>query len=113
VTYLFEHLDWSAGVTAVDKSEATALPGEYGLAQNYPNPFNPTTEISYSLKQREQVKLTVFDVLGREVATLVDGFQNPGKHDITFNAQGLTSGVYYYQLRTVTGTLTKKMVLMK
>jgi hypothetical protein len=113
VTYLFENENWSAGVTAVDKNEATALPSEYGLAQNYPNPFNPTTEISYTLKQREQVKLTVLDVLGREVATLVDGFQNPGKHDITFDAQGLTGGVYYYQLRTVTGTLTKKMVLMK
>jgi hypothetical protein len=113
VTYLFEHEDWSAGVTAVDKNEATALPSEYGLAQNYPNPFNPTTEISYTLKQSEQVKLTVFDVLGRAVATLVDGFQNPGKHDITFDAQDLTSGVYYYQLRTGTGTITKKMVLMK
>ncbi|OGC02983.1 hypothetical protein A2V82_02685 [candidate division KSB1 bacterium RBG_16_48_16] len=113
VSYLFDNLDWSAGLTAVDKNEAGALPGEFGLAQNYPNPFNPTTEISYTLKQREQVKLMVFDVLGREVATLVDGFQDSGKHDITFDAQGLTSGVYYYQLRTETGTLTKKMILMK
>ena len=113
VTYLFENMDWSGGVAAVDEKKDAAHPGEFGLAQNYPNPFNPTTEISYTLKQREQVNLTVFDLFGREVATLVDGFQNPGRHDITFDAQDLTSGIYYYQLRTATGTLTKKMVLMK
>jgi hypothetical protein len=113
VVYLFENPDWSASLAAVDKDEAGAPPSEYSLAQNYPNPFNPATEISYSIKQREQVKLIVFDILGREIATLVDDFQNPGTHNITFNAQGLTSGVYYYHLQTATGTLTKKMVLMK
>jgi hypothetical protein len=113
VTYLFENPDWSASLAAIDKKEAGILPSEYGLAQNYPNPFNPTTEISYTVKQREQVKLIVFDILGREIATLVDGFQNPGTYNITFDAQSLTSGVYYYQLQTATGALTKKMVLMK
>jgi hypothetical protein len=113
VLYLFENFDWSAGSTGVDKNEVTALPGEYGLAQNYPNPFNPVTKISYSIKQSGQIKLIVFDILGREVATLVDRFQNPGTYDITFNAQDLTSGIYYYQLQTGTGTVTKKMVLAK
>ena len=111
VTFLF-----NAGVNGFPtfvKSNNTQLPEEFSLSQNYPNPFNPTTEISYSLKQREQVKLTVFDLLGSEVAILVDGFQNPGMHAITFDAHDLISGVYYYQLRTGTGTITKKMVLMK
>jgi len=88
-------------------------PKEFSLSQNFPNPFNPTTEISYTLKQGEQVKLAVYDLLGNEVATLVDEFQNPGEHNITFDAQGLTSGVYCYQLRTATSTLAKKMVLMR
>jgi len=98
--------------TAV-KDKESQLPEEFGLSQNYPNPFNPTTEISYNLKQDEQVKLTVFDLLGNEVAVLVNGFQNAGVHTITFNAQNLTSGVYGYQLQTETGTITKKMILMK
>jgi hypothetical protein len=112
VLYLFEHQDWSANLNAVE-NEAGTLPSECRLAQNYPNPFNPTTEISYSLKQSEQVKLVVCDILGREIATLVNGFQDQGMYNITFNAQDLTSGIYYYQLRTSTGVLTKKMILMK
>jgi len=112
VLYLFEHQDWSANLSAIE-NEAGVLPRESSLAQNYPNPFNPTTEISYSLKQSEPVKLVVCDILGREIATLVDGFQDQGMYNITFNAQDLTSGIYYYQLRTSTGVLTKKMVLMK
>ncbi|MBN2001298.1 T9SS type A sorting domain-containing protein [candidate division KSB1 bacterium] len=98
--------------TAVKNNEAP-LPEAFGLSQNYPNPFNPSTEFSYTLTQTEHVRLTVFDALGREVATLADGIQSQGKHDITFNAQDLTSGVYYYQIQTETGKLTKKMVLMK
>jgi hypothetical protein len=112
VLYLFEHQDWSANLSEVE-NEAGALPSEYSLAQNYPNPFNPTTQISYTLKKSEQVKLVVCDVLGREIATLVDGFQDQGMYNITFNAKDLTSGIYYYQLRTSTGILTKKMILMK
>ena len=113
VTYLFENEDWSAGTNAIEDNEGAGLPGEFRLAQNYPNPFNPATEISYTVNQSEQVKLIIFDVIGREVATLVDGLQSPGTYNISFNAQGLTSGIYYYQLQTVTGTFTKKMVLMK
>ena len=112
VLYLFEHQDWSANLSAI-KNEANTHPSEFSLAQNYPNPFNPTTEIGYSLKQREPVKLVVCDILGREIATLVNGYQDQGMYNITFNAQDLTSGIYYYQLRTSTGVLTKKMILMK
>lgn len=107
---------YSVGVngfpTLVDNKN-TQLPKEFSLSQNYPNPFNPTTEISYTLTQSEQVKLTVYDLLGNDVATLVEEFQNPGEHHITFGAQGLTSGIYCYKLQTATGILTKKMVLMR
>ncbi|MBN1464664.1 T9SS type A sorting domain-containing protein [candidate division KSB1 bacterium] len=95
------------------KSKEAQLPKEFTLSQNHPNPFNPTTAIRYTLNQSEQVKLTVYDLLGNEVALLVDEFQDSGEHGITFNAQGLTSGVFFYQLRTETGTLTKKMIVMK
>jgi len=107
ITFLF-----TKGVTSVENKDAR-LPEAFSLSQNYPNPFNPTTEITYTLKQSEQVKLTVFESLGREVETLVDGVKSPGEHRITFNAKGLTSGIYFYQLRTGSGTLTKKMVMMK
>jgi len=111
VAFLF-----NAGVNAFPtlvENKAPLLPEEFSLSQNYPNPFNPSTQISYSLKESEYTKLTVFDLSGKEVATLVDGLQNPGQHNITFSAQDLTSGVYYYQLQTETGTLAKKMILMK
>ena len=112
VAYLY-----SVGVNGFPATSVTdkapQLAQEFGLSQNYPNPFNPTTEITYTLKQGEQVKLTIYDLLGNEVATLVDEYQNPGEHNITYNAQDLTSGVYCYQLQTATGSFTKKMVLMK
>ena len=113
VSYLYDNFDWSAGLTAVEENDVTALPGQFGLAQNYPNPFNPVTKISYTVRKGEQVKLIVFDILGKEVTTLVNGYKNPGTYNVTFNARDLTSGVYYYQLQTKTGTVTKKMVLMK
>lgn len=108
---------YNAGVngfpTSSVKNKEVQLPKEFSLSQNYPNPFNPTTAISYTLKQSGQVRLTVFDLSGKEVATLVDGFQDPGNYDIVFNAHDLTSGVYCYQLQTETGVLSKKMILMK
>jgi hypothetical protein len=109
VTFLFNK---GMTVTSVKNKDAR-LPEAFSLSQNYPNPFNPTTEITYTLKQSEQVKLTVFESLGREVKILVDGIQSSGEHRITYNAQGLTSGIYYYQLRSGSGTVTKKMVLIK
>jgi hypothetical protein len=88
-------------------------PNSFKLYQNYPNPFNPSTTISFSLPQQGHVTLKVFDMLGREVATLLDGELNPGEHSVVYNAKKLASGVYYYRLRTSTFSQTKTMVMMK
>ncbi len=85
----------------------------FTLSQNYPNPFNPTTEIPYTLAEPVNVTLTVYDVLGRKVAALVDGFQPVGQHEVTFDGSGLASGVYYYQLLTDDQRLTRKMLLVR
>ncbi len=83
-------------LTAV--TETRPVPSSFRLEQNYPNPFNPTTAISYHLAAVSRVSLKIYDVLGREVATLVNARQNAGDHTITFNASGLASGVYFYRL---------------
>ena len=90
-----------------------ALPTEFLLGDNYPNPFNPTTKISFSLPQKSQVKLKVFDVLGREIQILADGIYEAGKYEVEFNATNLPSGVYFYNLTTGSNSITKKMLLMK
>jgi hypothetical protein len=81
--------------------------------KNYPNPFNPETTISYSLKTASNVKITVYDKLGREVVVLVDASQSEGDHTVSFNAASLPSGVYFYRVKTSEKTEVKKMVLAK
>jgi hypothetical protein len=88
-------------------------PKEFGLMQNYPNPFNPATAISYRLSAISVVKLSVFDVLGREVALLVQEQKEAGYYSVQWNASGLPSGVYLYQLRAGSFVETRKMVVMK
>ena len=83
------------------------------ISQNYPNPFNPSTKISYQLPTAGNVTLKVFDVLGKEVATLVDKYRTAGSYDIEFNAVGLTSGIYFYRLQLGSFIETKKFVLLK
>ena len=103
------------------------LPVDFELYQNYPNPFNPTTKIKFSIATSSPlamgrtgegfVTLKIYDVLGREIATLVNGKQKPGNYEVTFNAKsaagGLVSGVYYYQLKVGNFIQTKKMILLK
>ena len=81
--------------------------------QNYPNPFNPSTSISYQLPQQSHVTLKVFDVLGREVATLVNEAKQPGTNTVQFNASGLTSGVYFYRLQAGGFSKTRKLIVLK
>jgi hypothetical protein len=81
--------------------------------QNYPNPFNPSTMVEFSIVESGHVSLKVFDLLGREVALLVDEFKSPGTYRVTFNAENLTGGTYFYTLRAGNAGLTKKMVFVK
>ena len=83
------------------------------LSQNYPNPFNPASVIEYTLPTDGFVSLKVYDVLGREVATLVNEKQNAGKHSVNFNGASLASGIYFYVLTTNNFVLSKKMNLPK
>jgi hypothetical protein len=85
----------------------------YRLEQNYPNPFNPTTNITYVLPKAENVSLKVYDVLGREVATLVNEVKPAGAYTVPFNASNLASGVYFYKLQAGSFVQTKKMMLVK
>ncbi|HOJ36921.1 MAG TPA: alpha-amylase family glycosyl hydrolase [Ignavibacteriales bacterium] len=86
---------------------------DFKLEQNYPNPFNPTTRISFSLPFSTNVKLTVYDVTGREIKTLLEGYKNSGTYTVDFDASDLTSGVYFYKLITPNYNATKKMILVK
>ena len=85
----------------------------FNLEQNYPNPFNPTTNIKYSLAERSAVSLIVYDILGNEIATLVNTTQSVGDYDINFDAANLASGLYIYTLKAGSFTSTKKMMLLK
>ena len=89
------------------------LPHLFLLQQNYPNPFNPNTKISYQLPVAGIVTLKIFDILGKEVATLVDEYKPAGIYDVQFTMNNLSSGVYFYQLKAGTFTQTKKMILLK
>jgi photosystem II stability/assembly factor-like uncharacterized protein len=102
-----------SAVTGVKQPIASALPRSFQLEQNYPNPFNPSTTISYQLSEVSIVKLNVYDILGRQVATLVNGRQNAGNYNVTFNASNLSTGVYFYRLQAGTYSNTKKLMLIK
>ncbi len=93
--------------------EPTEMPDQVILSQNYPNPFNPTTNIDFQLPRSSDVELTVYDVLGRRVATLIDGKRSAGSYEISFDASRLSSGVYLYKLETTDVTKTRKMLLIK
>ncbi len=112
------------GYGAVDLTyafdEANALNEEsfkivktYRLDQNYPNPFNPSTVISYQIPSAGEIELTVFDVLGKRVKTLVKGFQSAGVHKVTFDAAGFSNGIYFYKLISGDYVQVRKMILMK
>ncbi|MBK7106505.1 MAG: T9SS type A sorting domain-containing protein [Ignavibacteriae bacterium] len=106
--------NWLQNGTATDIEETSGLiPVNYELKQNYPNPFNPTTNIEYSIPVEGHVSLKVFNSLGQEVATLVFSNQKAGNYNATFDATGLASGIYMYQLQSENITLSKKFVLIK
>jgi photosystem II stability/assembly factor-like uncharacterized protein len=100
-------------ITVGIKSAENYLPDEFSLFQNYPNPFNPVTNIEFTIPRASFVKLRVYDLLGREVQTLIDGDLKPGKYNADWNAVNYSSGVYFYTLETPDYISTKKMVLVK
>jgi hypothetical protein len=120
--WLFDNLSLQyVGVqepTAIDETGRIEIPEVYALNQNYPNPFNPSTTISFRMKAAEKVSLTVYDVMGRQVRTLLNNEMNQGTHMIIWNGRSnngeqVSSGVYFYTLRVGEKLFTKKMMLMK
>jgi N-acetylneuraminic acid mutarotase len=101
-----------AFVVSVESSPSAKITN-YQLEQNYPNPFNPSTKISWQLPASSQVTLRVYDILGKEVATLIDEYKQAGKYEIEFNAANLPSDVYFYKLQAGSFLQTRKMILLK
>jgi hypothetical protein len=110
VTSQYYHFTTDIPFVGVDDN---IIANNFNLEQNYPNPFNPSTTINYTIAERSTVSLKVYDVLGNEVANLVNTTQEAGKYDVTFNASGLSSGLYIYTLNTGNFTSSKKMMLLK
>ena len=101
-------------VNSITEVETHAsLPSNFELGQNYPNPFNPSTVIKYSIPFNSFVQIKVFDVIGREINTLVKGQMNAGTYNITLNADNMPSGIYFYRIEAGNFVQTKKMILLK
>lgn len=113
VVVYFANLESIDDATSVSTEEGGENPSEFSLNQNYPNPFNPTTNISFNLPQASEVSLKVYNMLGQEVATLVNGRMASGQQSVTFNASGLSSGMYIYRIQAGKFLQTRKMMLIK
>lgn len=117
----FGKVDWTAGwstfnfqvPTEIKNETVTNLPNEYNLSSNYPNPFNPSTAIEFALPQNDYVKLAVYNMIGQQVATLIDGRMEAGVHNIVWEAVDMPTGIYFYSLQTGGKTLVRKMTLVK
>ncbi|GIK62111.1 MAG: hypothetical protein JETCAE03_04350 [Ignavibacteriaceae bacterium] len=113
-TYRLKQTDFDGSFAYSDEVEIEiSQPNVFYLGQNYPNPFNPSTNIKYSIPADGNVTLKIYDILGEEVSTLVNEFQQAGTFDVVFDGSNLSSGVYYYQLTSGELTSTKKMMLTK
>jgi hypothetical protein len=99
--------------TSIKNNQNTTIPKEFALFDNYPNPFNPTTKLSFDLPIASHVILTVYDILGRQVATLINGWQPSGTHQVTFNGSHLSSGIYFYELTANNYHAVRKAILLK
>jgi hypothetical protein len=112
--YRLKQVDFNGAYEYSDEVEVDVNgPLTFDLAQNYPNPFNPSTNIKYSVPETGNVRLSVYNVVGEEVAVLVDGFSESGFFEVSFNASSLPSGVYLYKLQSANSVQTKKMMLLK
>jgi Secretion system C-terminal sorting domain len=111
--YNFDNFSFTGIVTATEGDTTNTIPKNYALSQNYPNPFNPSTVISYKIARPGNVVLEVYDILGKEVATLVNQQQAAGNYSVRFNAANLSSGIYIYVLQSGGMVLRNKMILLK
>jgi hypothetical protein len=118
----FGATDWTANWTdftpvnypvSVEENGLSGIPTSFEISQNYPNPFNPSTKIVYSVAEGSNIRLSVFDILGREVDVLVNDFKVAGIYELTWNAENLPSGLYLYTLEAGETRITKKMTLLK
>ncbi len=113
-TYRLKQIDFDGSFEYSDDVEVeVSIPAEYALAQNYPNPFNPSTTIKYSLAEDGFVKLAVYNMLGEEIAAIVNTTQKAGRYEVNFNASKLSSGVYVYRIEASKYTASKKLMLLK
>jgi hypothetical protein len=106
-------VDLTAIVNPVTVEDENTLVTDYYLAQNYPNPFNPSTKINFGLKKAGNVEVTVYNILGNKISTLVNGVKSAGNHSVSFNAYNLSSGIYFYKIVTNEFVQTRKMILEK
>jgi hypothetical protein len=104
---------WNNILVGVNENEMKTISTNYSLAQNYPNPFNPSTTIRYSISKSGLVQLKIYDILGREVAQLVNEEKSAGAYEVKFNAANLSSGIYFYRILSGNFTQTKKLMLLK
>ena len=104
---------WGIPIATSVQSHSQVIPSEYRLLQNYPNPFNPTTNFTYDISKAGFVSIKIYDILGREVATLVNGVKQAGSYSATWNAINVGSGIYFCKMQSGSFTATKKMILMK
>jgi hypothetical protein len=111
--YRLKQIDFDGSFRYSEIIEVEITPTNYSLSQNYPNPFNPTTNFKFQIANSGFVSMKVFDVLGNEVANLVNEELSAGEYEVEYNASGLPSGVYFYKLSAGSFTDTKKMILMK
>ena len=112
-SYLSNKYAISRVTLSVSDNRPGVAPMHYSLEQNYPNPFNPSTKIGFRITDMGFVSLKIYDVLGREVTTLVNEVKQPGSYEATFDARGLASGVYLYRLKAGSFTETKRLLLLR
>lgn len=111
--YLKAALDYVDQLLVSTGNESANIPTNFSISQNYPNPFNPTTKINFAVPKQAFVTIKVFDVTGREIATLINGMTTAGYHSVDFNASAFASGVYFYRIEAADFSDTKRMMLIK
>ena len=116
IEYIFDETNVTQITGVTDRlilQKKGPLPEEFSLLQNYPNPFNPVTKIQYNLPEAAQVRLTIYDIMGREIAVPVNGRVEKGLHEFALDGTSMTSGVYIYQLETQGFSFSRKMILLR